>query len=320
MLASWPTRPSIPRADLSTQRNVEGRDSSRPFFVVCLADCPETMSGNNTNNSSAGNDLASHARADVQEALDRQLAPLGQRAMAALGPMPGERVIDLGCGTGQTSLDLAQAVGASGAVLGIDISAVVLEQARQRSGDCAQLEFVLHDAATYPFEAGAFDAAFSRFGVMFFSDPVAAFNNIRYALKRGGRLAFVCWRNEQENDVDEVPLRAARPFLKPQPVSDPNPPGPFSFANPDRVRALLTAAGFEDIKIVPYDEQVGSGDLETALTLALRVGSLGKIVREAPELRAAVVEPVRAALAKHERPQGVMLNAATWIVTARLPL
>lgn len=262
-------------------------------------------------------DLAAQARVEVQEALDRQLAPLGQRAMTALAPEAGERVIDLGCGTGQTSLELAQIVGTAGEVLGIDVSAVALEQAGQRGLHHAQLKFVRSDAETFAFQAGAFDAAFSRFGVMFFANPIAAFGNIRRALKREGRLAFVCWRTEAENDVDDVPLRAARPFLKPQAAFDPNAPGPFSCADADKVRGLLAAAGFMDIKIVPYDTKVECGDLEAALELALRVGSLGKIVREHPELHAAVAEPVRAALAEHDGPDGVMLKAATWIVTAR---
>jgi SAM-dependent methyltransferase len=262
---------------------------------------------------------ADRARVEVQEALDRQLAPLGMRAMAALSPMPGERVADIGCGTGQTSLDLAKAVGTSGMVLGIDVSALALATAQHRGRHCPQLKFVQHDAQVYPFEPKALDAAYSRFGVMFFSDPVAAFKNIRRGLKRGGRLAFVCWRGEAENGVDEVPLRAARPFLKPQPTLDPDSPGPFSFADRERVRMVLIGAGFADIEIVPHDEKVGSGELESALTLALRVGSLGKMVREDPALRSTVAEPVRVALAEHDGPDGVMLNAATWIVTARSP-
>ncbi len=275
---------------------------------------------NNAEGTTANiNDAADRARVEVQEVLDRQLAPLGMRAMSALSPKSGERIADIGCGTGQTSLDLARAVGTSGAVLGIDISALALEAAQQRARHCQQLTFARHDAQTYPFEPGTFDAAFSRFGVMFFSDPVAAFKNIRSGLKRGGRLAFVCWRSEEENDVDEVPLRAARPFLIPQPTLNPDAPGPFSFANRGRVQKLLTDAGFVSIEIVPHDQMVGSGDLETAVNLALRVGSLGKMVCENPALRSSVAEPVRAVLAEHDGPDGVMLNAATWIVTARSP-
>lgn len=262
---------------------------------------------------------ADRARVEVQEALDRQLAPLGARAMAALSPMPGECIADIGCGAGQTSLDLAKAVGTSGVVLGIDVSAFALEAAQHRARHCPLLKFVQHDAQTYPFEPETLDAAFSRFGVMFFPDPIAAFKNIRRGLKRRGRLAFVCWRSEEDNDVDEVPLRAARPFLKPQPPLNPHAPGPFSFADPERVRMVLTDAGYVDIEIVSHDEKVRSGDLETALTLALRVGSLGKIVREEPALSSIVAEPVRAALAEHHGQDGVMLNAATWIVTARSP-
>ena len=262
-------------------------------------------------------DLASRARVAMHEPLDRQLAPLGQRAMAALAPRRGERILDIGCGAGQTVLQLAEAVGADGAVLGVDISPIVLELAQRRAGGRRPIAFVEGDAEVFPFEHEAFDAAFSRFGTMFFTDPVAAFANIHRALKRGGRLAFVCWRNLAENDLDNVPLQAAYPFLKPPPRLTPDVPGPFSFADPARVRRILAEAGFEDIAIAAYDEKVGSGDLETMVAVSLCVGFLGKIMREAPELRDAVVEPVRRALAAYEGPEGVTLNAATWIVTAR---
>ena len=262
------------------------------------------------------NELAARARLEVQPALERQLAPLGQRAMAALGARPGERILDLGCGTGQTARDLADVVGPHGAVLGIDVSSIAIEEARRSAGDRRPLSFVEDDAATHAFAPAAFDAAFSRFGVMFFADPVAAFANIRRALKRGGRLAFVCWRALAENAVDSVPLLAALPYLPPQPA-DGDGPGPFSFADPDRVRSHLTAAGFVDIAIVPDDRLVPSGDIESALRLALRVGSLGKIVRESPALHDVVAGAVRAALLERNGPDGVWLNAATWIVTAR---
>src|SRR5262245_16382712 len=261
-------------------------------------------------------DLAGRTRAELHEPLEKQLAPLGRRAMSALSAKYGERILDLGCGTGQTSVELARIVGSEGQVLGIDRSAAVLQIARVKAKDCAQVRFVQADAHVFSFEPGAYDAAFSRFGVMFFADPVAAFINIRRALKPAGRLAFVCWRSLEENDLDIVPLRAASGFL-PSQSSDPGSAAPFSFAEPARVYEILTAAGFKDIQITAHDEEVGSGDPESMLELLLRMGSLGKIVREAPELRALVAEPVRKALAAHYGPKGATLNAATWIVTAR---
>ena len=133
------------------------------------------------------------------------------------------------------------------------------------------------------------------------------------------RLAFVCWRALEENPLDILPLRAASTHLPPQPAHDPDAPGPFAFANPDRVRGILEEAGFGDIEIAAHDEQVGSGDLDAMLAVCSRVGALGKILRENPELRAAALPAVRSALAAHDGPDGVRLTAATWIVTARVP-
>jgi hypothetical protein len=152
---------------------------------------------------------------------------------------------------------------------------------------------------------------------MFFTDPTAAFVNIRRSLKPNGRLAFICWRALEENLLDIVPLRAASAHLPPQSDLDPNAPGPFAFANPDRVRGILGVAGFEDIMITACDDQVGSGDLDTMLAVCSRVGALGKILRENPELRGVALPAVRSALAAHDGPDRVRLNAATWFVTAR---
>jgi SAM-dependent methyltransferase len=258
------------------------------------------------------------AWAEVREALELQLAPLGRRALAALAPRPGENVLDVGCGGGDTALDLARSVAPDGTVVGVDLSAAVLAFARRTAKGRARVRFVEGDAQLFPFEPASFDAAFFRFGVMFFADPIAAFVNIRRSLTPGGRLAFVCWRALEENALDSVPLRAASPHLPPQPAHDPDAPGPFAFANPDRVRGILESAGFGEIEITAHDEPVGSGDLDTMLAVCSRVGALGKILRENPELRAVTLPPVRSALAAHDGPDGVRLNAAIWAVTARL--
>src|ERR1700761_2641981 len=133
------------------------------------------------------------AFAEMQVPLDLQLAPFGHRAQAALAAKPGERILDIGCGTGQTTLELAAAVGLTGKVLGFDISPGCLAVAKERAAKTPQAEFVLGDAQDYAFPPKSFDGVFSRFGVMFFADPTAAFRNIRTALKPGGRLTFVCW-------------------------------------------------------------------------------------------------------------------------------
>jgi SAM-dependent methyltransferase len=259
------------------------------------------------------------AWAEVREPLERQLAPLGRHTLAALAPLQGENILDIGCGGGETALDLARAVAPDGTVVGIDLSAAVLAFARRAAEGCERVRFVQADAQVFPFEPASFDAAFSRFGVMFFADPTAAFINVRRSLRPHGRLAFVCWRALEENPLDLVPLQAASAHVPPQPDHDPDAPGPFAFANPDRVRGILERSGFEEIGITARDEKVGSGDLDAMLLVCSRVGALGKILRENPELRAAALPAVRAALAAYDGPDGVRLTAATWVVTARAP-
>src|SRR5262249_20128922 len=166
-----------------------------------------------------------------------------------------------------------------------DGSAAVLAFAQRAAQGGERVKFIHADAQVFPFEPVSFDAAFSRFGVMFFADPVAAFINIRRSLKPNGRLAFVCWRALEENPLDILPLRAASAQLPPQPAHDPDSPGPFAFANADRVPGILERAGFDEIDIIAHDEQVGSGDLDAMLAVCSRVGALGKILRENPELR-----------------------------------
>lgn len=263
------------------------------------------------------NEGAGPTWAQLQAPLDRQLAPLGRRAMTALAPSAGERVLDIGCGAGETSVELAARVGAQGQVTGVDISRPLLQVARARSAGTRGLSFLEADAQTWAFEPGSFDGVFSRFGVMFFADPVAAFSNIRRALRAGGRLAFVCWRTPAENPIMSAPMTAALAHVPPPPPADPLAPGPFAFSDPERVRAILSEAGFTGIDITPHQEKIGGGDLDTALGLSLKVGPLGGLLREYPDKREAVIEAVRAVLAANAGPDGVKLDSATWIVTAR---
>jgi SAM-dependent methyltransferase len=201
----------------------------------------------------------------------------------------------------------------------VDLSAAVLAYAQRQAEGHERVRFVQGDAQVYPFEPASFDAAYSRFGVMFFADPIAAFVNVRRSLLPRGRLAFVCWRALEENMIDIVPLRAASAHLPRQPTHDPDAPGPFAFANPGRVRDILKSAGFGEVEITANDEQVGSGDLDAMLAVCSRVGALGKILRENPQLRSTALPAVRSALAAYDGPDGVKLNAATWVVTAQAP-
>lgn len=265
-------------------------------------------------NATAGQTWARH-----QAQLDRQIEPLGLEALRALGAQAGERVLDVGCGCGQTTLELAERVGATGAVTGVDISSPMLAiaQARPVPEGATQPRFLECDAQTADLGQGQFDAVFSRFGVMFFSDPVAAFANLRKALISNGRLTFVCWRPFQENVWMQAPMEAALPFLPASPPMDPTAPGPFAFANPDRVRSILSEAGFSDVTLHAFNTSIGGSSLEQTVDLAFRVGPLGAVLREHPDLAPNVAGAVKEALAAYETPSGVLMPAAVWIVTAQ---
>lgn len=276
--------------------------------------------GGNADQIAYWNAAAGETWASLQDRLDRQLAPLGLRARQALAPRPGEQILDVGCGAGQTTLDLAEAVMPGGTVLGVDISRPMLDLARRRAAGVAGVSFQEADAQTFAFAPASFDAAFSRFGVMFFADPVAAFRNIARALKPGGRLAFVCWRTPQENVFMSLPMAAAASVLPP-PDAPPPPPaaqGPFAFADAAHVREILGKAGFGGIEIAAHDQKIGSGDLDTTLEVALKIGPLGAMLREHPDRRDAVIDALREALRPHLDAGGVRLDSASWIVTARV--
>jgi len=256
----------------------------------------------------------------MQARLDNQLLPLGRAVQSALAPRAGERILDIGCGSGQTTLDLAEAVGPGGEALGVDVSEPLLALARRRAAAAGmdRARFVAADAQVHAFEPGC-DAVYSRFGVMFFADPVAAFANLARALRPGGRLAFVCWRRPDENPIIMEPVAAAIAAGLPQPApGPPDAPGPFAFADRERVTGILAAAGFTEINLAAHDESIGGNDLEAALDLAFHVGPLGRMVRDQPAQRAAVTDAVRAVLARHVVAGGVVLMpSATWIATAK---
>jgi SAM-dependent methyltransferase len=263
-----------------------------------------------------------------QERLDRQIRPHGELALAALAPAAGERVLDIGCGCGETALALAERVGGRGYVLGVDLSEPMLARARERAAAAGvpQVEFVAADAQTAALGEARFDAAFSRFGVMFFGAPEAAFANVRKALAKGGRIAFVCWRPVAENDWVLVPMQAAAPLFPSLPAPPPpDAPGPFAFGDAGRVRRILEAAGFDEIRIEPVDLAMtpGGGDLDEAAEMFLDVGPLGSALREmgaGPDLRERVRGAVRKAFEPHVRGGRVELGSAVWLVQARRAL
>lgn len=262
-----------------------------------------------------------------QARLDAMLAAFGDAAIAAAASGDGERVLDIGCGAGMTSYALAARVGPCGHVLGVDISAQLIERARETAPAGAPLAFELADAGAAVLPEQAFDLLFSRFGVMFFDDPAAAFAHMRAALKPGGRLAFVCWRGAAENDWVRLPMTAIAGMVPLPPAPDPEAPGPFSFGDRDRVERILDAAGFADISIVPFDHPVPFGQgqtreaaIDNAVEMAFQVGPLARLLAEQPAaLRAQAAEAVRRAFAAKPGARSVMIDGAAWIVTARNP-
>ncbi len=263
------------------------------------------------------NSGAGRTWARFQELLDRQIEPLGRAAIDVLKPEEGEHIIDIGCGCGQTSIDLAGRVGAAGAVVGVDISQPMLEVALRRSRLVPTLPvtFRMLDAQSDDLGSG-FDAAFSRFGVMFFSDPVAAFANIRKSLKPRARFAFVCWRSLNENPWMLAPLQAALPLLPPLAPPDPAAPGPFAFADPSRIHSILDVAGFGSRNVSRLDARIGGASVEETLQLALNLGPLGAALRERPQLADKVRDVVRNVLSKYDTSEGVLMPATVWLVAA----
>jgi SAM-dependent methyltransferase len=255
----------------------------------------------------------------LQERLDAEIKPLGDAALTVLAPAADERILDIGCGCGQTSVQLAERVGPTGDVVGLDISAPMLAVARARTPPpgAGRLSFVEGDAQTIDLAAGRFDAAFSRFGWMFFADPLAAFANIRRALRPGGRLAAVTWRAVTENPLFTAPAQAAAGLIDLPAPADPAAPGPFRYADSASAKRALTDAGFSDVVAEPVDSWVGTIDLEDALILALRFGPLGAALRQTPSLTEKVRPFAREALERYQTSEGIRIPAAVWIVTAR---
>ena len=258
-----------------------------------------------------------------QEWLDQRLAAFGATALAAAALSGGESVLDIGCGAGATTLDLVRAVAPSGRVTGVDISEPLLGRARERAEAAGlAVDFIAADASRHDFPPGRFDLLFSRFGVMFFDDPVGAFRHLHGALKPSGRLAFVAWRAVAENDWFRLPLKAAFSVLPPQPRPDPFAPGPFAFADRARVDAILAEAGFREIGFKPFDAPMlaGAGDdaVDAVMGQVLRVGPVARLLAGEPDATARRAEDaIRTALAAQREGDRVVLSGAAWIVTAR---
>ena len=259
---------------------------------------------------------------EYRERLDAMLAPLGEAAIARLHPDPGEHVLDIGCGTGTTSLELARLVGSSGHVAGVDVSAPMLDEARRRAAGAGldNTSFVVADAGAHQFEPGHFDGAYSRMGIMFFAEPVAGFTNLRRALRPGGRLSFVCWRSPGENSWVTEPGQAVAEVLGPPASVDPDAPGPFSLASAERISSTLTEAGLVDIDIIPHDLPLSVGDGTTDQLVRYYLDLLpAAAIPDNAEVH--VLDRVKAALGamveRRRTPEGITMGGAAWLVSAR---
>lgn len=255
-----------------------------------------------------------------QQRQDIVLAPVSEALLGRAAVKAGETVIDVGCGCGATSFALAERVGANGHVTGIDISAPMLERARELTPPGAPVEFVLADATVHPFAPHSADLLFSRFGVMFFAEPSVSFANMRKALRPSGRLAFACWRTPRDNPWMMFGLREAYKHVPKLPELGPDDPGPFSFASDERVRRILDEAGFAEIAMERVDLSLDiatGGGLESALETILAIGPTSRALEgQPPEKVAAVTEAIRTALAAHVKGSTVPLGGSIWIVTA----
>lgn len=254
-----------------------------------------------------------------QNRLDRMLSPFCDRLLDVAAIGDGEFVLDVGCGCGATTLEAAKRAGAKGHVQGIDLSAPMTDRARQRNAELGlNAAFDVADASSHDFGAAKFDHLISRFGVMFFDDPVSAFANLRRSLSEDATLAFICWRSLPENQWLMSPMGAALPHMPPIEPAVPGAPGPFAFADKDRVRKILAEAGFSNISFTPFDAPMILGqDLDEALEQALEIGPLSRLLLDQEEaVRHRVTDAMRVELARHLTSAGVTLGGATWIVQA----
>jgi SAM-dependent methyltransferase len=265
-------------------------------------------------NSRVGEEWARQA-----DRTDKMFAALTQAAFEALKLQPGERVLDIGCGAGVTTLTAARQVGPTGHVSGVDLSRPLLDLGRQRAREAGfDVDFIEADAGAAPIAGAPFDAAVSRFGVMFFDDPTAAFACIRQNLRAGGRIVFISWRSFAENIWTFAPLMALEPMLPaPLPPPDTNLPGPFALSDASKIRAVLAAAGWEDVSIAPWDGPLLVGrNAEEAAAYLLKIGPSARAIAEHNLDPTAAERLIVQRLEQAQTHAGVMLSAACWIVRA----
>lgn len=265
----------------------------------------------------AWNGPSGHAWVESQVLLDRILEPMAELLLRAVPEGSALRILDVGCGTGATTLGFARRVGVEGRCVGVDISQPMIDAARARAErEGVPASFLVADAQTHAFEPASFDRIVSRFGVMFFDDPVTAFSNLRRAATKDGELRFVAWRSPADNPFMTTAERAAAPLLPNLPPRRPDGPGQFAFADDMRVRSILEQAGWTAIDIQPID--LGCSFPERDLVrYVTRLGPLGRALDEADEAtRTSIIAKVRTAFDPFVQGNEVRFTSASWQVVA----
>ena len=266
------------------------------------------------------NGSAGQAWVELQELLDQVLRPFEDQLVAAVAARcPGD-VLDVGCGTGSTTLAVARLLGAKGRCVGVDISEPMIAAAQGRArSESSNARFIRGDAQTHAFEPASFDMIISRFGVMFFDDSVEAFSNLRHAARDGAEFRFVVWRSAEENPFMTTAERAAAPLLPNIPARRPNAPGQFALADAGRVRRLLVESGWVGIDIQPIDVACSLPEKQMVHYLS-RLGPLGLILHGVDDqTRTQVIKTVRAAFDPYVSGAEVRFTAACWMISARSP-
>jgi SAM-dependent methyltransferase len=264
------------------------------------------------------NDAGGRGWVTSQDLIDQVLRPFEDLLVDAIASEPTSRALDVGCGTGGTTVAVARRLGARGGCTGIDISEPMVAAARARAqGAGLSVDFIVADAQRHPFERAGFDAIFSRFGVMFFDDSVEAFTNLHHSARTGARLRFVVWRSAAENPFMTTAERAAAPLLPHLPARRPDEPGQFALADRDRVRRILEESGWSRTDIQPLD--VPCALPESALVRYLsHLGPVGRALQQADDtLRARVLAAVRPAFDPYVQGTDVRFTAACWMASAR---
>jgi len=252
---------------------------------------------------------------------DTMLEPCGRRLLDAAALQPGERVLDVGCGNGAVTLEAARKVGPEGKATGLDLSGPMLGLAGRRAAQQGlDIAFVQGDAGTASWDDQV-DAVISRFGVMFFEEPDAAFANLAEALRPGGRICFVCWQEMFSNEWIAVPAMAAVAHVGIPELPPPGAPGPFALADADRVRGLLESAGLKEVSISAQTDGLTMGRDPEDVVAFMSSDEMGRRLFEgkAPELVKAATDAALEALQPFATPDGVVLGGAYWLVTARKP-